>query len=233
MTIVEKLVERLQENLGAAIVSITLYGSAAISAPQDEFSDYNVLCVLKAVTPKELAAVSETVRWWREKGYPAPVFFSEVELMRSTDCFAMEFEDMKLQRRVLVGSDPVASLVVDRKYYRARVEFEARSKLLRLRERASGVMDNQESLLKLMADSLSTFVVVMRHTMILAGEPAEFQKRLVFEKASQKFRMKVIPFQQLLEFRQGSLKLADIDVPALFADYLSQLELLVFAVDGL
>ena len=51
-----QLVERLQKAYGERLVSVVLYGSAAAGDHQAKFSDYNILCVLSEITPRELGA---------------------------------------------------------------------------------------------------------------------------------------------------------------------------------
>ena len=71
--------------------------------------------------------------------------------------FAIEFRDMKERRKVLYGPDVIAHLKIEGHYYRAQVEHELRSKLLRLRQQGAAQLSNPEALLKLCLDSVSTF----------------------------------------------------------------------------
>jgi hypothetical protein len=229
--ILDDLRERLTKAFGDQIVSVILYGSAALGSPQGEFSDYNVLCVLRSISTRELAAAEPVVKWWRDKGYPAPVLMTEAEVRGSTDCFAMEFADMKLQHRILQGEDVLTQLEVDTCFYRARVEFELRAKLLRLRQRAAGILHDSDLLLRLIADSFSTFAVVMRHSLILAGDPPLFDKADLTQRAADRFGLNPEPFLTVLAFRQGKKKPREIVPVDLFDAYLKQLETLAEAVD--
>ena len=56
-----ELVARLEKSLNDRLVNVTLYGSHA-AGESDSFSDYNVLCVLKQITPRETDEYGE-VRW--------------------------------------------------------------------------------------------------------------------------------------------------------------------------
>src|SRR5512144_158962 len=103
--LLNELVQRLERALPGRVVSVTLYGSGASGDHHKNFSDLNILCVLTDVTPRDLAASEATFRWWREKGNPAPLLLSEQEVRTSTDCFPIEFYDMKRQRKVLAGKD--------------------------------------------------------------------------------------------------------------------------------
>jgi hypothetical protein len=52
----EQLVEKLKKAYGERLVSVVLYGSAAAGDHHAGFSDFNILCVLSVLTPRELAA---------------------------------------------------------------------------------------------------------------------------------------------------------------------------------
>jgi len=148
----EELVERLRGAHGERLVSVILYGSAASSDYHGEFSDLNVLCVLTRVTPVELGASEPIFKWWRD-GNPTPLLLSEEEVRTSTDCFPIEFHDMQERRRVLFGQDVIEKLEIDKTFYRAQVEHELRAKLLRLRQKAAGILADKQGLLRLMIDS--------------------------------------------------------------------------------
>ena len=120
--------------------SVILYGSAAAGEHNEHFSDLNVLCVLTAVTPAELADSEPIFKWWRALGNPSPLLLSEEELRTSTDCFPIEFHDMQERRRVLFGTDVIQDLVIEKVFYRAQVEMDLRAKLLRLRQKAAEVL---------------------------------------------------------------------------------------------
>ena len=134
--VLDQLVERLRSAYKERLVSVVLYGSAADGDHHPKYSDFNILCVLSAITPRELGQSEEIFRWWREQGSPSPLLLTEHEVATSTDCFAIEFLDIQHQHRLLHGKDVVSGLTVDRSFYRAQVEHDLRAKLLRLRQKA-------------------------------------------------------------------------------------------------
>src|SRR6516225_6598102 len=134
--ILGQLVERLRKTQRERLVSVILYGSGADGDHHEKFSDLNVLCVLNEVNPASLADCEPIFKWWRAQGNPSPLLLSEEEVRDSTDCFPIEFHDMQERRRVLFGPDVVEKLVIDKTFYRAQVEMELRTKLLRLRQKA-------------------------------------------------------------------------------------------------
>jgi len=231
--VLEKLVEKLQKAYGDRLVSVVLYGSAAAGDRQEGFSDYNVLCVLSRVTPRELSDGEPVFRWWRERGSPSPLLLAEDELNSSTDCFVIEFQDMKRQHQLLAGRDLISNLAVDNRYYRAQVEHDLRAKVLRLRQKASGMLSDSGLCLRLLLDSISTFCVLFRHALILHGAAAPATKREVVALASQRFAFDPQPFEKLLAVREGKLKARDADAVALLSPYLEAISVVVAAVDRL
>jgi predicted nucleotidyltransferase len=227
----EELVERLRGAHGERLVSVILYGSAASSDYHGEFSDLNVLCVLTRVTPVELGASEPIFKWWRD-GNPTPLLLSEEEVRTSTDCFPIEFHDMQERRRVLFGQDVIEKLEIDKTFYRAQVEHELRAKLLRLRQKAAGILADKQGLLRLMIDSVSNFLVLARHALLLSGIAAGSEKREVARNLAG-IQVDASPFDTLLDLRERKKKTGDVDVESLFASYLKQIETLVAHVDHL
>ena len=225
------LVEKLRKVYGDSLVAVVLYGSAATGDHQSRYSDYNILCVLQQVTPRELAVSEDVFRWWREQGSPAPLLLSERELTTSTDCFAIEFRDIRAAHRLLFGRDLIGPLVLEDVYYRAQVEHELRAKFLRLRQKAAGMLSDTQLLRRLLVDSISTFCVLFRHALVLAGEPAPATKRDTIARARDRFGIEAHPFERLLDLREERMKPRDLDAAGLLADYMKGISTVIDAVD--
>ncbi len=231
--VLEQLVDRLKKAYGDRLKSVILYGSAAAGNHHAKFSDLNVLCALREVTTRELEDSGEIVRWWREQGNPSPLLMSEEEIRDSTDCFPIEFHDIKERHRVLFGEDVTRELVIDTSFYRAQVEHDLLAKLLRLRQKAAGAFADKDLMRAMLADSVSTFCVLFRHALLLHGGEAAFGKREVIAQARERFGIDPAPFERLLDLREGKIKARDIDPRALLGEYMRQIGTVIEAVDGL
>jgi hypothetical protein len=228
-----QLVEKLRGAFADRLVSVVLYGSAAAGDRQDKFSDYNILCVLSEITPRELAAGEDVFRWWREQCSPAPLLLTEHELATSTDCFAIEFLDIQTSHRVLHGRDVISSLTVDRSFHRAQVEHELRAKLLRLRQKAGGMLSNPDLLRRMLLDSVSTFCVLFRHALLLSGAQSGTQKREVIQRSKEKFGIDAAPFEILLDVRDERRKFRDFEPVGTLTAYMQGISQVIDAVDQL
>ena len=229
----DQIVEKLRKALDSGLVSVVLYGSGATGDHNEKFSDYNILAVLSKITPAELRSVEPVFRWWREQGNPSPLLLTEHELKNSTDCFAIEFHDIREHNKILCGPDLVSDLEIDRSFYRAQVECELRTKLLRLRQKAGGLLSDKDALRRLMADSVSTFCILFRHALLLAGFAAPARKRDIVNAAGQHFSIEIAPFLTLLDHREQKVRAKEIEPEPLFARYMIQIEKVIDAVDVL
>lgn len=227
------LVEKLRGAHGKNLKSVLLYGSGATGETHGAYSDLNVLAVVEELGVRELEASEGVFQWWREKGNPAPVLMTVDEVKGSADCFPIEFHDIAERKKILYGTDVTEGLALDDRYYRAQVEHEVRAKLLRLRQKAAGVMKNRELLLRLMCDSVSTFCVLGRHALRLAGEPAPWGKRAIVEQMRASFGVRGQALDMLIGLREGTTRARGVDAGVLLAQYLGEIATLAAAVDRL
>jgi predicted nucleotidyltransferase len=228
-----ELVTKLERAYNDRLVSVVLYGSGASDDHHHKFSDLNVLCVLKQITPRELGEGEPILRWWREHGNPSPLLMSEEEAHRSADCFPIEFRDMKDRRKVLYGVDVIADVHVDTKNYRAQIEHELRAKLFRLRQKGAQVLSDPVQLLKLCVDSVSSFCLLGRHALVVSGATAKTERRAVVHQLGQILKMDTGPFDILLDIREDKSGVDPGEPGELFAMYLERIQRIVEFVDGL
>ena len=231
--VLQQLVDRMTKTFGDRLISVVLYGSAAGGEHDGSYSDLNVMCVLKDITVEELRQSEPVFHWWRGLHNPSPLLLSEDEVRTSTDCFPIEFHDMKERRRVLYGMDVVEPLVIDDSFYRAQVEHELRAKLLRLRQKAAGVMFDDKLLQQLMAESVTTFLLLIRHALRLAGYDAPFARMSILDQAASCMQVDPQPFQKLIEWRTSNQAPSNADSRKLLENYLAQINAVITAVDAI
>lgn len=231
--ILTEVVESLKKAHGERLAAVVLYGSAAAGDHHARFSDINLLCVLDEITPRELSEAEPIFRKWRDKGNPAPLLLSRRELEKSTDCFPIEFHDIKAQHRLLYGQDLVSGLRVDYVFHRAQVEHELRAKHLRLRQKAAGMLSDKDLLRRLLADSIATFCVLFRHAVVLKGAEAKMKKREVIAQTRELFGIDAEPFDRLLDLREEKVKPRDVEPAPLLERYLREISVVIDGVDRL
>jgi len=227
----KELVEKLTHAYQDRLVSVVLYGSGASGNHNPNFSDLNVLCVLKQITPRELGEGEPILRWWRKLGNPSPLLMTEEEAHNSADSFPIEFRDMQHHHKVLHGIDVIAHLHVNTRHHRTQVEHELRAKLFRLRQQGAQVLSDPAGLLKLCVDSVATFCNLGRHALLAGGIEVAGGRRAVISRLREKLGEPAGPFDVLLDIREGKTDVATGEPIDLFAQYLEFVRRMVEYVD--
>src|SRR5712672_4406882 len=105
-------VERLKQAAGANLECVALFGSAANGEFHADYSDINILCVVRELSASVLATLAPAINVWTRNKFPAPLIFSYTELERSADVFAIEMLDIRQRHRILYGDDILAGINV-------------------------------------------------------------------------------------------------------------------------
>ena len=163
-------VNNLKLAAGANLECVALFGSARIGEFHADYSDINILCVVRELSAPVLASLAPAITGWTKSKFPAPLIFSRSELEQATDVFAIEMLDIRQRHRILYGDEIFADLNVPMDRHRVQLEHELRTKLLRLRQSYVQVAGDDKRVRRLMLDSISAFSTLFRHTLIAMGE---------------------------------------------------------------
>lgn len=229
--LLEALVQRLERAAGSNLRSVVLYGSAASSEYHPKASDLNVLAVLTALDAGALDRLAPVARWWQKKGNPGPVVFTEEELRRSADMFAIELLDIKTTGRVLWGEEVLRAIDVPMGLHRIEVERELAQALVRLRQHYLAAGRSRRAQRRLLLASVSTFAVLFRHALLALGEPMAQDRRQAIDRLAARVGFDSAPFHALLDVRERRRQAGEIDWSSTFTSYLAGIELVAREVD--
>jgi hypothetical protein len=227
----EQLIKGLQEALGPRLKSIVLYGSAAAGDYLAGVSGRDILIVAERLGAAELAALSVPLASWEKAGNPLPQVLTPGELSGSVDVFPIEIIDMQQSRRVLYGPDPLADVKIDMQHYRMQLERELKTRLLLLRHRYLACCGQTDRVARLMIDSVSTFLVLMRAALRLYNESAPAEKAKALEELRRHVTFDAQPFTAVQELKSQRRMPPPGEVESLFSRYLASIEQVVGAVD--
>lgn len=227
---INEFISRLRAACGENLQSVILYGSAADGEFHPEFSNVNLLCVLRKSSFAALTAMAPAVEWWTRQKHHAPLVLTSEEIGRSTDVFSIELLDMQQRHRVLFGDDVLSGLYIPMHLHRVQLEYELREKLILLRSRllAAG---NKKQLWKLLLDSLSTFTTLFRHALIALGDTPPKAKRDAVQALAARIPFDPSAFLQLLDIRERKAETKQLDVNDVFTRYLAAIQHVTAAVD--
>ncbi|HET8825177.1 MAG TPA: nucleotidyltransferase domain-containing protein [Terriglobales bacterium] len=228
-----EFVDKIRAAAGENLVSVVLYGSAADGEFHPEYSDLNLLCLVRDASFPALSKISAVISWWRGKRHQPPLVLTSQELITSADVFSIEFSDMKQRYRVLCGPDPLRDLQVPLTHHREQLEYELREKLFLLRQHLMLAGSDEKQLWEIMLHSLSSFTTLFRHVLIEMGEPERKHSREAVAILSKKLSFEEIPFLQLMDVRSRQSDRSRLRASEVAAKYLDAIATVASAVDAM
>jgi hypothetical protein len=227
----EEFVKRIREAAGSNLESVILYGSAVAGDFHPEFSNLNLFCVLRESSFAALQVLAPVVRWWAGQKQPPPLIMTRGELERSHDVFTIELLDMQQHHRVLLGEDVLLGLRIPVDLHGVQVEYELGEKLFLLRQQSLLAFGNRRRLWELLVRSVSSFVTLFRHALIVLGQAAPAGKRETVQALAELLKFDATAVQQVLDVRERKANPKSMDVNDLFSRYLTVVEKVTAAVD--
>lgn len=229
----QEFVDRVKAAAGANLVSVVLYGSALSPDYHPDFSDLNILCVVRDLEKPTLDALVPATEWWVGKKNPMPLIFSKDELLLGADIYPIELIDMKRRHRVLFGEDLLEGLEIPLTLHRIQVEHDLRTNLLRLRQRYLATHGKSGKVRDLMLESVSSFLTLFRHAVIVMGGPPPASRREAVQQLGEKLGFDPAIFIALMDARASHAGAKAIDPESVFPKYLQGIDAVVRAVDAL
>jgi len=224
-------VSRLRQAAGDNLESVILFGSAVAGDFHPEFSNVNLFCVIRDSSFAALQSLAPAVKWWAAQKQPPPLFMTRGEIARSVDVFTIELIDMQQHHRVLFGEDLVQGLAIPANLHRVQVEYELREKLALLRQHLLLASGKDSRMWELLTRSVSSFVTLFRHALIVLGHSAPVGKREAVHALSKQIGFDASGILEVLDVRERKLDRKKFDVADVFARYLAAVEQVTTAVD--
>lgn len=215
------------------LVSVILYGSAAVGDFVSQASDYNLLVALNEIRPKDLRDANACMREWQRLGHPVPIYFTVAELKEAGDVFPIEFHQMERARKVLYGQDVLADVKISDDFLRHQTEYELRSKLLQLRRLYIPASVSVDKLCNLMSESFVSFSSLFRAVLLLHKIEPPLTKQAIIETIVKHLKIDGEPFEKILTIRENKASnvLNEVSANQLFSSYMEQIERVIDAVD--
>jgi hypothetical protein len=228
---ITEFVTRIREAAKDNLVSVIVFGSAAAGDFHPEFSNLNLFCVVRDSSFAALLALSQVAKWWDKQRQPPPLFMTRDEIERSADVFTIELMDMKQHHRLVFGEDVLKGLAIPEKLHRMQVEYELREKLSLLRQHFLLASGNDSRMWELLTRSVSSFVTLFRHALMVQGHDAPAAKREAVQALARSIGFDPSGIFHVLDVREHKAKPQDFNVADVFARYLAALERVTAAVD--
>ena len=219
----EQFTEELKTLLGDDLVSLVLYGSRAAGDHLEDYSDTNLMALVKQLGVLQLGKISKAVAAWMKQGNPPPLLLTQDHLREYADVFPIEISDIYENHRVLHGQDPFEGLTLTREGLKQELEHELQGKLLQLKTRFMLTQGKEKALRRLMTESLSTFLVLLKNALWLYGEKPPLKKMEAVKKLGERFGLKTTVFETVELLKKGE-RIPHLALDPVFEDYLKSLE---------
>src|SRR5215467_4447621 len=229
--LISDFVDKLRATAGNNLVSVVLYGSAAQGDFHPEYSDLNLLCVVRETSFAALSRISEVFEWWRGKKHHPPLVLTPEELRTTADVFSIEFLDMKHRYRVLWGEDVLKSLEVPMHLHRPQLEYELREKLFLLRQHVLLAGAKEAQLWEVMLQSLSSFTTLFRHVLVEMGKTEHQHSLDAVKELGSRLNFDASAFVNLIGVRAKKADRKQFRAADIAAGYFSGIEKVAGAVD--
>jgi Nucleotidyltransferase domain len=230
-TLLAQLKDKLLDAAGDNLKALVLFGSAARGEYHERHSDLNVLCVLERASTEDIEALHEAATWWKQKKFPAPQIFTLYELRASADIFAIELLDMKTHHKMIYGEDFFGELAVPMQLHRLQVERELRTNWVKLRQGILLAPHKDPVLMRLMDASVSTFVTLFRHALIVLGENPPAGRHEVVTDIAKLAGARPEAFLSVLDVREGKRPAREVKARETLRKYLDLVERVTDVVD--
>src|SRR5438874_7715789 len=226
-----EFVQKVRASAGENLAGVILYGSAAEGEFHSEYSDYNLLCIVRDTSFTSLSQIAGAAEWWRKKKHHPPLIMTAKELKDTADVFSIEFTDMKQRYRVLCGEDVLRDLDIPMHLHRSQLEYELREKLFLLRQHIMLAGSNEKQLWEVMLQSLSSFTTLFRHTLIELGQTGRQHSLDAVKEVGTRLNFDSSAFVHLIEVRARKTDRKQLRAADVAAQYLTGIETVAAAVD--
>jgi hypothetical protein len=205
---VDEFARQVGEALGARLIALLLYGSAAREGTVPGPADANTLLVCDRVDDGLFAALEAPVHAWARAGHPAPMVLTEQEWQDSADAFPIEYEEMREAHRLLAGRDPWTGIVVRREDVRRQLEYELLGKLVRLRQAYAAYWSDPKQLAEVLMASVSGLLTMLRSVLRLSGVTPPAAPEALVREAAARIGFAPDALDDVLAHRRGGRRLA-------------------------
>ena len=178
----DRLIEKLKENLGDNLVSVIAFGSQANVI--DAKNNLNLMVVTNELSAKNLYQLSKPVQKWVKAKNPVPVIMNRAEWYSSFDVYAIEYGDIKSNYKIIYGEDLVKDIVINKSDLRLQCESELKDLLLKYKVNFLMNINSDKEMKRFLDVVIKTILVIMRSILRLHNCDVPYRAVDIIEFAS-------------------------------------------------
>ena len=149
----------------------------------------------------------------------------------SLDTFPLELLNIKRDYKVVWGKNPLGKVRIRKRQLRLQLEREVKGKLLQLREAYLSSEGRGRDLVAVASQSLTAFLSIFQGILYLRDKDTPHQRGAIIKAIAAETGLTAEPFEQLLEVKEGKVRLSVKKMEGLMESYIEEIRRLAFWVD--
>lgn len=230
---VKAFAEKLIQELGGNLQSITLVGSSLTEDFKPGQSDINTVIVLGERTLDSLNTIAGLAKPMRKKKISAPLLMTPSYIERSLDVFGIEFLDFQMTHKTVFGNDPFAMLSFDKKDVRLQCERELKAMLIRLRQGYIAAAANKKLVRDILISASKGLVPLLRSMLWLKGIDRPTRAEATLSKSADEFSINTDSLITARKWQYEKSRPSDTKMKNAFENIYTAVEQLALIVDKL
>ena len=215
-----EILNRYKDN----IHSITLTGSAVTEDFMPGKSDVNSVFVLREMDLNFLELLAPLGKKYRKKRIAAPLIMTPEYIMNSLDVFPLEFLNIKLLHKTILGEDLFRDLEINRSNLRLQCERELKVRLIGLRQGYISCLGNSKMLMDMFIQSFSGYIPLFKGIILLLGKEPPITNSDVMTELEEVSGVNTSVFKRVLKQKKQKTKLMMEQLNTIFQDYYAAIE---------
>ncbi|MBW1726465.1 MAG: hypothetical protein JRI63_05405 [Deltaproteobacteria bacterium] len=215
-----EILNRYKDN----IHSITLTGSAVTEDFMPGKSDVNSVFVLREMDLNFLELLAPLGKKYRKKRIAAPLIMTPEYIMNSLDVFPLEFLNIKLLHKTILGEDLFRDLEINRSNLRLQCERELKVRLIGLRQGYISCLGNSKMLMDMFIQSFSGYIPLFKGIILLLGKEPPVTNPDVLSVLEEVSGVNASVFKTVLKQKKQKTKLTMEQLYTIFQNYYTAIE---------
>jgi len=215
-----EILNRYRDN----IHSITLTGSAVTEDFMPGKSDVNSVFVLREMDLNFLELLAPLGKKYRKKRIAAPLIMTPEYIMNSLDVFPLEFLNIKLLHKTILGEDLFRDLEINRSNLRLQCERELKVRLIGLRQGYISCLGNSKMLMDMFIQSFSGYIPLFKGIILLLGKEPPVTNPDVLSVLEEVSGVNASVFKTVLKQKKQKTKLTMEQLYTIFQNYYTAIE---------
>jgi uncharacterized protein (UPF0335 family) len=173
---------------------------------------------------KFLELLANLGKKYRKKRIAAPLIMTPEYIMKSLDVFPLEFLNIKLLHKTILGEDLFGNLAINHSNLRLQCERELKVRLIGLRQGYISCLGNSKMLMDMFIQSFSGYIPLFKGIILLLGNEPPVTNPDVLTVLEEISGVNTSVFKTVLKQKKQKTKLMMEQLNTIFQDYYAAIE---------